>query len=87
MLNRILIKKCKNAIRFINILGIETSCDDTGVAIVNSNRKILSEILSSQWNIHKDYGGIVPLLAAREHSNNLPIVINEVFYNFIFYWL
>ena len=59
------------------ILGIETSCDDTGVAIIKvSNKKrpvfnILSNIVSSQIKIHQKYGGVVPNLAAREHLRNI----------------
>ena len=56
------------------ILGIETSCDDTSVALVQKNTKgfkILSNIVSSQIKIHAPYGGIVPNLAAREHLKNI----------------
>ena len=49
------------------ILGIETSCDDTAIAIVDSERKILSNIVINQNNYHKEYGGIVPEIAARAH--------------------
>ena len=62
----------------ITCLGIETSCDETAVAILESDRlgeaKILSEEISSQIDIHKLYGGIVPELAAREHLKNLPLL-------------
>ncbi len=56
------------------ILGIETSCDDTGIALVKKNTKgfkILSNIVSSQIKVHAAYGGIVPNLAAREHLKNI----------------
>ncbi|MBD3282055.1 MAG: tRNA (adenosine(37)-N6)-threonylcarbamoyltransferase complex transferase subunit TsaD [Candidatus Portnoybacteria bacterium] len=60
------------------ILGIETSCDDTGIAIIKATPKktgvdfnILSNIVSSQIKIHKKYGGVVPNLAAREHLKNI----------------
>jgi len=56
------------------ILGIETSCDDTSIALVEKNTrgfKILSNIVSSQIKIHAAYGGIVPNLAAREHLKNI----------------
>lgn len=62
------------------ILSIETSCDDTGVAIVkfnNSKIDILSNILSSQIEIHKKYGGVYPLMAKREHEKNLPILFKK----------
>lgn len=48
-----------------NVLGIETSCDDTCAAIVSSEGKILSEIVSSNFATHEPHGGIVPNLAAR----------------------
>ena len=57
----------------MKILAIETSCDDTGIAILENNNKIkiLSNFLSSQNNIHKEYGGIHPSLAKREHTKNI----------------
>ncbi len=51
----------------MNILGIESSCDDTGLAIVDSSGKILAHVTSSQHEIHAKYGGIVPELASRDH--------------------
>ncbi len=65
------------------ILGIETSCDDTGVAVLdvkrrkNPNFKILSNIVSSQVKLHAKYGGVYPALAKREHQKNLPIVLKK----------
>ena len=56
------------------ILGIETSCDDTGIALVECSQKscrILSNIVSSQIKIHAPYGGVVPNLAARAHLENI----------------
>ena len=66
------------------ILGIETSCDDTGVAIVKVSGKrpifrILSNIVSSQIKVHAKYGGVVPNLAAREHLKNLEPCLKEAF--------
>ncbi|EFA82782.1 hypothetical protein PPL_04477 [Heterostelium album PN500] len=49
------------------ILGIETSCDDTSVAVVNSDRKILAEYRKAQWDIHKKFNGVVPKLASEAH--------------------
>jgi N6-L-threonylcarbamoyladenine synthase len=62
------------------ILAIETSCDDTCIAILkikNKKIKILSNIVSSQVKIHKKYGGVYPFLAKREHQKNLPIVLKR----------
>lgn len=60
----------------IKILSIETSCDETGVSIVEYNKdtnryKVLADSLNSQIDIHKEFGGVFPTLAKREHGNNL----------------
>ncbi|GIW65762.1 MAG: tRNA N6-adenosine threonylcarbamoyltransferase [Candidatus Parcubacteria bacterium] len=63
------------------ILGIETTCDETGLALIefkNSRFRILNHKLRSQNNIHSVYGGIVPILAAREHKKNLPILYQQL---------
>ncbi|OGF48620.1 MAG: tRNA (adenosine(37)-N6)-threonylcarbamoyltransferase complex transferase subunit TsaD [Candidatus Firestonebacteria bacterium RIFOXYA2_FULL_40_8] len=67
---------CASSERFI-ILGIETSCDDTGVALVKNGEKILSNVVSSQIKIHSEYGGVVPELASRSHLENIYIVVDE----------
>ena len=59
------------------ILGIETSCDDTGVAVVDEKGAIIFEALSSQWKTHSPHGGIVPQLAMRDHEINLPRLLGE----------
>lgn len=51
----------------MKVLGIETSCDETGVAIYDSKRGLLSHKLHSQVDIHADYGGVVPEIASRDH--------------------
>jgi N6-L-threonylcarbamoyladenine synthase len=57
------------------VLGIETSCDDTAVAVLRDGREILANIVSSQDQVHGPYGGVVPELASRQHSQNiLPII-------------
>lgn len=56
------------------ILGIETSCDDTSVGIVQDGKKVLGELTASQINTHRQYGGVVPEVAAREHY----LAIDEV---------
>ncbi|MFH1238992.1 MAG: tRNA (adenosine(37)-N6)-threonylcarbamoyltransferase complex transferase subunit TsaD [bacterium] len=60
------------------ILGLETSCDDTACAIVEDN-KILANIISSQTDLHKKYGGIIPELASRKHLETINILIEEAF--------
>lgn len=59
------------------ILGIDTSCDDTGAAIVEDGGKIISNVVSSQDEIHKKYGGIVPELASRRHIELIWPVVKE----------
>ena len=56
------------------VLGIETSCDDTSVAVVKDGNEVLSNIVSSQIKVHAPYGGVVPELASREHIKNIPVV-------------
>lgn len=59
----------------MKILGVETSCDETAASIVEDGRKILSNIICSQVNIHARYGGIVPEVASRQHMLTiLPVV-------------
>jgi len=66
------------------ILGIETSCDETAAAVIKAegagmhkNISVLANIVSSQINLHKKYGGVVPEVAAREHVLNILPVVNE----------
>ena len=59
------------------ILGIDTSCDDTSASVVENGTKIISNIISSQSEIHKKYGGIVPELASRRHIEMIWPVVNE----------
>ncbi len=59
-----------------NIIAFDTSCDDTSVAILRG-RSILSSIVSSQVEIHAQWGGVVPDIARREHEKNIPMVYEE----------
>jgi N6-L-threonylcarbamoyladenine synthase len=59
------------------ILGIDTSCDDTSAAVVENGRKILSNTVSNQNEIHQKYGGIVPELASRRHIEMIWPVVDE----------
>lgn len=61
----------------ILILGIESSCDETAAAVVKNGREVLSNIISSQIDIHTLYGGVVPEIASRKHIENINIVIKE----------
>ncbi len=60
----------------MNILGIETSCDETGVAICNRDG-LLAEALYSQVEVHAEYGGVVPELASRDHVRKLPGLVQR----------
>jgi len=59
------------------VLAIETSCDDTGAAVILDGRKILSNIISSQVPIHQKYGGVVPELASRRHIESIVPIVTE----------
>ena len=61
----------------MNVLGIETSCDETAAALVRDGRDILSNIVWSQVELHGPYGGVVPEIASRSHVETLPGVIDE----------
>jgi N6-L-threonylcarbamoyladenine synthase len=63
------------------ILGIETSCDETALCLLevqDSKYRVLANIVHSQIELHKEYGGVFPMLAKREHIKNLPIIYTEV---------
>ena len=59
------------------VLAIETSCDDTGAAVILDGRKILSNVVSSQVSIHQKYGGVVPELASRRHIESIVPIVTE----------
>ncbi|MGI2028107.1 tRNA (adenosine(37)-N6)-threonylcarbamoyltransferase complex transferase subunit TsaD [Endozoicomonas acroporae] len=60
------------------VLGIETSCDETGIALYDSGKGLLSDALFSQIDMHIDYGGVVPELASRDHIQRVLPLINQV---------
>ena len=60
------------------VLGIETSCDETGVAVYDSGRGLLAHALHSQVELHDPYGGVVPELASRDHIRRLLPLVREV---------
>lgn len=72
------------------ILSIETSCDETGISILEATHStssgqetvsfsVLANVLNSQVKIHAQYGGVFPALAKREHIKNLPILLEKAF--------
>jgi N6-L-threonylcarbamoyladenine synthase len=65
----------------MNILAIETSCDETAVSFLKAEKGrfiVLDDLISSQIKIHAPFGGVVPNLAAREHLKNLPVLLNKI---------
>lgn len=61
----------------MKILGIESSCDETAAAIVEDGKKLLSNVVVSQIDVHKEYGGVIPEIAARSHIEAINPVINK----------
>ena len=61
----------------INILAIESSCDETAAAVVRNGRTVLSNVISSQIDLHTIYGGVVPEIASRKHTENINPVVRE----------
>lgn len=61
----------------INILGIETSCDETAVAVVRNGTEIVSNVVASQIDSHKRFGGVVPEIASRHHVEQITMVLEE----------
>ena len=59
------------------VLGIETSCDETAAAVVSGDRRILSDIVLSQLDEHRPYGGVVPEIAARAHLDHLSLLVEQ----------
>ncbi len=59
------------------IMGVETSCDETAVAVVEDGKRILSNLVSSQVDLHKRYGGVVPEIASRRHLEKINPLIDE----------
>ncbi len=59
------------------ILGIETSCDETAASVVVDGKEVLSNIISSQVDIHRKFGGVVPEVASRKHMENINMIIDE----------
>lgn len=61
----------------MRVLGIESSCDETGAAVVDDTGRVLSDVVQSQIDLHAPYGGVIPELASRDHLRNLNPVVHE----------
>ena len=62
----------------MRILGIETSCDETGIALLDSEAGLLAQALHSQVDMHEAYGGVVPELASRDHIRRVLPLLDRV---------
>ena len=70
-----IMRHCFDTVPMMLVLGLETSCDETGVALYDTERGLLSHALFSQVDVHVEYGGVVPELASRDHvRKTLPLV-------------
>ncbi len=82
-LSKPIISKNEQKASFMIIFSIETSCDDTCISFIQANEnkkskiKVLANLVSSQVELHKEYGGIYPFLAQREHKKNLPLLFEK----------
>ncbi|HHZ17946.1 MAG TPA: tRNA (adenosine(37)-N6)-threonylcarbamoyltransferase complex transferase subunit TsaD [Acholeplasmataceae bacterium] len=61
------------------VLGIETSCDETAAALVKDGREVLADVVYSQISVHREYGGVVPEIASRNHLMKITLVLEETF--------
>ena len=61
------------------VLGVESSCDETSVSIVENGKRVLSNVINSQINIHEKFGGVVPEIASRHHVYQITMVFEEAF--------
>jgi len=68
---------CGENMKDMYILGIETSCDETSASIVKNGKEEIATVISSQIDIHKDFGGVVPEIASRHHVKNITMVLEE----------
>ncbi len=59
------------------VLGIESSCDETGAAVVDEQGRVLSDVVHSQVDLHARYGGVIPELASRDHLRNVGLVVRQ----------
>ncbi|HYP40750.1 MAG TPA: tRNA (adenosine(37)-N6)-threonylcarbamoyltransferase complex transferase subunit TsaD [Chloroflexia bacterium] len=71
----------------MNILAVETSCDETSIAVVRDGRHVLSNVVASQIDLHRKYGGVVPELASRQHVLTVIPVLEEALQRARFSWV
>ena len=73
----ILMERSMDKMKDVYVLGIESSCDETSFSIVKNGCEEIATVVSSQIDIHKDYGGVVPEIASRAHVKNVTFVLEE----------
>ena len=61
----------------MRILAIESSCDETAAAVVEDGTRVLSNVINTQIELHKLYGGVVPEIASRKHIENISAVVDK----------
>ena len=61
----------------MNILAVESSCDETAVAIVKDGRQVLTDCIASQVELHRIYGGVVPEIASRKHMEAISVLADQ----------
>lgn len=66
-----------NELESCYILAVETSCDETSVAVVKDGKEVLSNLIASQVETHKAFGGVVPEVASRKHVENVTLMLEE----------
>ena len=64
----------------MRILAIESSCDETAAAVVENRINVLSNVINTQIELHKLYGGVVPEIASRNHIENISTVVDKAIY-------
>lgn len=59
-------------------LAVESSCDETSVAVLKNGREVISNIINTQVDLHKKFGGVVPEVASRKHIENIDVVLQDL---------
>ena len=70
-------QQIKSSVKDTYILAIESSCDETAVAIIKNAKEIVANVVATQIDVHKDFGGVIPEVASRIHVENISMVIEE----------
>ena len=68
------------------ILAVESSCDETAVAVVADGKEILSNVVATQIDVHKEFGGVIPEVASRIHVEHISMVIEEALHKRMSRW-